>query len=298
MTSIIKKILYCLILNFICVIQTFAGTISVNAYNAPTVFSNKILQTVNVSIVANKFWRLTVYPISKQIDNQSNSNYSLPLSRLELTDAGGNPMVTFGGGKVGNYDSYKTNGLNNFNLNFNITTSENDRPGSYLIGLEFILFDSQGHQSEAYFPLRFQKEEIAFVDFSEQVTHLQLDKDKILQKGVTQDLVTPLSVYVKSNKNWKLYIKRATVLPNSKVTYYTKPLSADNSITLNNTDIYTKMDNNTYLIARGSATFNNFTNTLDKKIINMDYMVKGPEDDFLQVGSESNDFQYILETED
>jgi hypothetical protein len=146
--------------------------------------------------------------------------------------------------------------------------------------------------------LRFQKEEISSIEFSENPTRLELDKEKILKKGVTQNISTPLTVSIKSNKNWKLYLQKTNINPASKVTYYIKPLYADASITLNNSSSYTKMDNNTYLIASGKATFNDNSNTLDKKFLTMSYMIKGPENELLPVGSESNLFQYSLKTED
>ncbi|MCI1272904.1 MAG: hypothetical protein LKG27_00520 [Clostridiaceae bacterium] len=295
----LKKFIYILIIYFLAIGQSFATQLTITPIGTPTGFSNKISQSINLAIDADSNWRMEVYILSPEIINQNNFAYSLPINRLEITKANGTPIILFNSGiKVAKINSNDIGGVNNFNLSLNTTTFENDRPGYYSTEICFVLID-KGHKMDLeVYNLRFQKEEISSIEFSENPTRLELDKEKILKKGVTQNISTPLTVSIKSNKNWKLYLQKTNINPASKVTYYIKPLYADASITLNNSSSYTKMDNNTYLIASGKATFNDNSNTLDKKFLTMSYMIKGPENELLPVGSESNLFQYSLKTED
>ena len=81
--------------------------------------------------------------------------------------------------------------------------------------------------------------------------------------------------------------------------YFVKTLNGgDNSIEYIQTNEYAQMNPNQILLAKGKSTINPITNTFDKKIINIDYLIKGPEDKFIPAGMTTEQFEYRLEMED
>lgn len=288
-----KNFIYIFIFYIICIVNVNAATITINPNLLPIESGNTISQPVNVTISGASNWYINVVTIG---DIYNTTGSYIPLSHVNIFGQDGTLISNLLNSYYIPYPMNKV-GSNNFNLNFSLTTDDSDRPGIYSKYIAINLYDNGNLADIAFFNLKFNKNEISSVEFSENTTRLSLDKDKILQKGVTQDLNTPLTVYVKSNKDWKLYIRKSTITPNSKITLYIKTMTSDSSIKLDNASGYTKMDTNTYLIASGKATFNDTTRILDKKFITMDYMVKGPDNEFLPVGSESDNIQYILETE-
>lgn len=125
-----------------------------------------------------------------------------------------------------------------------------------------------------------------------------MDKENILQKNTQQNLKMPLILYITSNKDWKLYVKRNTndINANLKITPYIKIISADKTINPNLSTNFTILNSDEMLVASGKATFNDLIKKLDKQFINLDYLIKGPKDTFLKSGSKLEEFEYRLET--
>jgi hypothetical protein len=293
-----RVLLFYIIYVILFTLPSFAGGIKVEQFASPIKLANRVSQPINLTLATNGRWRLLIQALEPQIYNQGKYNYAIPITRMELAEASGVPISNFSAGKIIEINSSQLNGMNSINLALNVATYDNDRPGFYSTDIKFSLIDESNTVTEAVYNLRFTKDEICSLDFSNQILNLKLDKDKILQNGFTQHLQNHLMVYVKSNKDWKLYIKKQPNSKNNVLTYSVKPLYADNSINLNQANDYTLMKDNSVLLASGKATFNDSIQSLDKKLINIDYMVKGPDNSFIPAGRQSEDFQYILQTED
>lgn len=275
-----------------------AGAIKVQTFGSPINLINKISQPVNISILNSSTWKILIQALEPSILNQNNPNYSIPLTRLELAELGGNPISAFSNGKVIELASSAMNNINNLNLAFNLLTFENDRPGIYDIDVRFSLVDENRQVTEDVCCLRFIKEEISKIEFSKKIVNLEIDKDKSLQKNFVQNLPTPLCLYVSSNKNWKLYVRKIPDNNPEKINVSFRVVGADKAVNYNRAEYVELADNNLVLVASGKATFNDVANILDKKIINIDYIVKGPENQIMKAGSRLKEFEYRLETED
>lgn len=291
-----KKILYFVIINFILLTMPVrAGPLRVTNFSSPTVFANRISQPINIIFSSEGNWKLLVQPIENRIFNQNN-NYSLPISRLELAELGGNPIVNFDVGKIIELKSGTSCGINNLNLALNLTTFDNDRPGYYLTDIKFTLIDKNSIVAEDIYNLGFMKKEISSIEFANRITNISIDKDKVLQKNFTQHISNPIGLYVSSNKDWKLYVRKMYGKTNT-YSYLVKVLGADPAIKCNSCGDYVLLNDNPVLLASGKATINDTMNKLDKMFINIDYLIKGPEDKIVPAGSCTEEFEYKLETE-
>lgn len=299
MDLISKLLLYSIMASFIFFlpISVHAGTLRVEKFSMPIKLANKISQPINLSFMATGNWKLIVQSLDNRITNQDYPNCALPITRLELAQMSGTPITNFDTGKTIEIKSGDLLGVNNLNLALNTITYDSDRPGNYVADIKFTLIDKNSIVAEDIYSLRFMKDEITKMDFSNRITHLKIDRDKILQKNSTQNLPTPLGLYISSNKDWKLYIRKLSNSSDKKLSYFVKVLGGDQSINYNQTPQYIPMTNNPILLASGKATINNVMNCLDKKLINIDYMIKGPENEFIPAGSRSEEFEYRLETE-
>jgi len=299
MDLLYKRILY-LIFGLILSFSTSADAISlkVEKFSSPIKLANKVSQPINLSFTAEGNWKLLVEALDSQVRNQDNPNYSIPITRLELAALGGNPIAYFDAGKVIEIKSGGSVGINNINLALNVISHDCDRPGNYVADVKFTIIGQNAATSEDIYSFRFRQEEIASIVFSNRVLNLSIDKSKILQKGSKQNLPMPLGMYISSNKNWKLYVRKIPDSKNTELSYSVKVLGGDQAINFNTTNEYIPMNENPILLASGKSTINDTMNCLDKKLINIDYQVKGPDDKFISSGSKSEDFEYRLETED
>lgn len=296
MDLLYKKLLYFMVINiFLLTLPVMAGSLRVTNFSSPISFANKVSQPINIIFSSQGNWKILVQAIEPQVFNQ-NSNYSLPITRLELAELGGNPIVTFDVGKIIELKSGTSCGINNLNLALNLTTFDNDRPGYYITGIKFTLIDKNSVVAEDIYNLGFMKNEISSIEFANRVTNVSIDKDKILLKNFTQRLSNPVGVYVSSNKDWKLYVKKMYGKTNT-YSYLVKVLGADPSIKCNSSGDYVLLNDNSVLLASGKATTNDTMNRLDKRFINIDYMIKSPENKIVPAGSCTEEFEYKLETE-
>lgn len=299
MKIILKRIFYILfIFALYTQIVVYADTLKVEKFSTPIKIANKISQPVNISFATSGKWKLFVESMDSQIHNQENPGYSIPITRLELAELGGRVISNFDTGKVLEATSGIIGGVNSVNIALNSIIFDSDRAGDYIADLKFTLKNLDNNTTtEEFYNFRFTQDEIAKIDFTNKVVNLKLDKDKILQKNSSQNLLTPVGLYVSSNKDWKLYIRSLADNKDKNLRYFMKVLGGDPSINYNLTSDYIPITENTIFIASGKATTNNTLNYLDKKLINIDYMVKGPEDKFIKAGSKSTEFEYRLETE-
>lgn len=297
------KLLFQKTLLIICVlllssIPVFAGTLTVQSFASPIKLANKISQPISINFATDGAWKLLVESLDNRAVNQDNPRYFIPMTKVELAEVGGNPISNFDLGKTIEIKNGETYGINNFNLALNAALSDNDRPGSYVADIKFTLFNKNAVVAEEIFCFRFRQEEISSIEFSQKVINLQMDKEKVLEKNCSQNIPNPLGIYIRSNKDWKLYMSRVSFSKDSGINYYFKVLGGDSSITLNSTNDYIFLNSTPILVASGKSTINESMNYLDRKLINIDYKVKGPENDLLPVGSFSEDFEYRLVTED
>lgn len=279
---------------------TFAGSnLQIQKFSNPIKIPNKISQPINVTFATEGNWKLFAEPLDNQIRNIENSNYTLPITRLEVAQMGGAPISHFEMGKSYEIKNGFSAGVQNLNLALNIINFDADYPGSYITDIKFTLMNNDSVMAEEIYTLRFNQEAIASVDFSNQNINLKLEKEKILKKNSSQNLLNPFSVYLSCNKDWKLFLRGTQNDNNKNLRYFVKTLNGgDSSIEYMTTNEYIPMTQNQILLAKGKSTINQMSNSLDKKIINIDYMVKGPEDRFIPAGSTTEQFEYVLETED
>ena len=299
MKSINKKILY-IAMGLALTVYTpaNAGTLQVTKYSQPITIMNKVSQPINLSFAADGNWKVLVEPLDSQIRNLDNPNYTLPINRLELAEMNGTPISNFNYGSVLEVKNGNTPGISNLNLSLNIIRSDADYPGNYVTDVKFTLLNNNNLIAEDVYTLRFTQEDIASIDFSRRMMSLKLDKEKILQKNSSQNLQTPFGLYIASNRNWKLYVRNLSNNQDKSLKYFMKVLGGgDDTMCLNQASEYIPITDLPILIASGKSTINTMMNTLEKKIINIDYMVKGPEDTFIPAGSKTEEFEYRLETE-
>lgn len=276
----------------------FAGTLTVQNFASPIKFANKISQPISINFASDGVWKLLVESLDSRVVNQDNPRYFIPMTKIELAEVGGNPISNFDLGKTIEIKNGENYGVNNFNLALNAALADNDRPGNYVADIKFTLFNKNVVVAEEIFCFRFRQEEISSIEFSQKVINIQVDKEKVLEKNCSQNIPNPLGIYIRSNKDWKLYISRVSFAKDSGINYYFKTLGGDSSVSLNSTNDYIFLNSIPILVASGKSTICESMNCLDRKLINVDYKVKGPENDLLPVGSFSEDFEYRLVTED
>lgn len=299
MNLLLKRISYiAIVLIFLLQIEAQATSLRVEKFSMPIKLANKISQPLSLSFSADGNWRLLAQVLDSRITNQDNPSYSIPITRLELAQLGGTPISNFDTGKIIEIKSGDVNGTNNMNLALNMINFDSDRPGNYVADVKFTLIGEDSTVAEDIYSFRFTKDEIASIDFSNRVTRLSFDKDKMLQKGSTQNLLSPVGVYVSCNKDWKLFARRISGTKDTTLDYFIKVLGGDQSVNCNVTSEYIHMTESPVLVATGKCTINDSMNCLDKKLINIDYQVKGPADKFIPAGSRSEEFEYSLETQD
>ncbi len=280
----------------------FANNLHFEKISQSQKFGNKIMQQVNLSFYSNSPWKLYAQVLDLNIQNQTYPNYYIPLSRFEISNLGQIPFNNFENSKqveIKNSDN-TSNGVNNLNFNFAINTQDIDRPGFYTCDIKFTLVDNnQNIIAQNIYNYNFEIDEITKIEFSNQFINLKIDKENILQKNAQQNLKMPVTLYITSNKDWKLYVKRRTNDINNslKITPYIKILNTQNEIVTNlNNNFTCLLNNDEVLVASGKATFNDAIKKLDKQFINLDYLIKGPKDTFLKSGSKLEEFEYRLET--
>lgn len=297
MKLLFKKV-FIILISAAMTLPASASGIKVDTFTMPVKTANRIFQPLNISISADGTWKIFVESLDSQIRNQNNPNYFIPVNRLELTESGGSPIGYFDAGKIIEISNSSAIGLNYLNLALNLISFDSDRPGNYLLDVKFTLQDEGSNISECVYTFRFSKEEISSIELSQRGVHLSIDKDKILRKNSSQNLKTPLGIYVSSNKDWKLFVRKLSDTNSEALKTFVKVIGGDSSIDCNMTNDYIPMENNLILLATGKATINDRMNTLDKKIINIDYLIKGPEDKFIPAGSQREEFEYRLQTEE
>lgn len=299
-----KKLLFLLILSLLVIIPHQCATamnLNIDRYSQSVKMHNKVIQPLTMNFVANSPWKLVVCPLDSNFRNIDNSMNSLPLSRLEISQLNGIPLLRMESGKE--YEIQKSQNSGNISLNFilNIALFDSDYPGAYLSDLKFTLINTLDNSiiGEDIYNLRFLQDSIAKIEFQTNNLTLQLNKDKILKKNSSQNLSTPFGIYVSSNKNWKLYLKGPETNNEKTLKYLFKVLpSTDSLVECIPSLEYRPVKQEKVLIAKGKATINPMTNNLEKKIVNIDYMVRGPEDKYIPSGSSTDEFEYILESED
>lgn len=288
-------ILICLDLNS----QAIAGTIKIDRFSPPINLENRILQPLNINILSEGNWKIQIQPLENRIINQDNPNYSIPITRLELQQQNGIPVTNFNAGKVYEINSFQNNNSNNVNLSISTKYFNNDRPGTYSTDIKVTLIDTNNIPTEEFYNLRFKIDEKASLEFLQKTSFIKLTKEQILRKGSTQNLDNLVGIYVSSNKDWKLYMTKIPNENDDKLKYLLKVIGEDSSINYkNNTDYIPIFNNQKILLATGKATFNDSIQNLDKKLINIDYILKTPENEYLQPGNYTSDFEYKLETEE
>ena len=298
MESISKRVLY-LAMGFALTAYSMAnaGTLQVTKYSQPITVMNKVSQPINLSFVADGNWKILVEPLDSQIRNLDNPSYTLPINRLELAEMNGTPIANFNYGSVLEVKNSNIPGVNNLNLALNMLRSDADYPGNYVTDVKFSLYNNNNLIAEDVYSLRYTQEDIASVEFSRRMMSMKIDKDKVLQKNSKQNLPAPFGLYVSSNRNWKLYVRNLTNDPDKSLKYFMKVMGGgDDTITLNQSE-YIPITSVPIMIASGKSTINQMMNNLEKKIINIDYMVQGPENTFIPAGSKTEEFEYRLETE-
>ena len=283
---------------YITYLPASASAIRIDTLSMPIKTSNRLLQPINIAISADGTWKLFVEALNNQIINQDHPNYFIPLSRVELSELNGSPIAQFNTGKVIEVFAPSPTAINNMNLSLNLLSSDCDRAGDYSLDIKFTLVDGNSNTSDYVYTFRFNNEEISSIDFTEKAVNLSLDRNKILAKNASQNLNTPLGIYVSSNKDWKLFVRKASSNDEANIKTFVKTLGGDSSISCNTTNEYISINGNPILLASGKATINNYSNLLDKKLINIDYMVRGPKDKFIPAGSYNEELEYLLQTED
>lgn len=292
------KILVLFIFIFILQVRAIAGSLTVQNFSSPIKIANKISQSVNINFVSDGVWKLLVESLDNRAVNQDYPQYSIPINRIELAEVGGNPIANFDSGRIIEIKNGQNIGTTNFNLALNAALVDSDRPGNYVADVKFTLFNQNAIVAEEIFCFRFRQEEISSIEFSQNVISHTLDKEKSLEKNCSQNIPTPLGLYISSNKDWKLYVRKISDSNDNNLKYYFKVIGGDSTISLNKSSEYVFLNYNPILVASGKSTINTAMNCLDKKLITMGYMIKGPEQDFIPVGSYSDDIEYRLETED
>jgi hypothetical protein len=264
----------------------------------PLKILNKVSQPINLSFAATGDWKIIVEALDGQVRNLDHPNYTLPITRLEIGDVSGTPISHFEIGRTYEIKNGGTLGVNNLNLALNLILFDGDYPGNYVADVKFTLLDKNAIVAEDVFTLRIMQDEIASIDFSKSLVNLSIDKDKVLANNSSQNLPMPLGLYISSNKDWKLYIRKINNSADKTFKYFVKILpSGDSSINCNSTNEYIAMQESPILLASGKATINQMMSTLDKKLLNIDYKIQGPENNFIPAGSKSEEFEYRLETE-
>src|SRR5574344_2590994 len=276
MKIFIKIVLTLFLIIFISPV-TFCAGIQVTQFFPANSSSERITIPVNISLLAQGNWILQILPLEQYIFNQN--GYRMPITNFSLFVLGKSQETIFSQNTPIQILSSQVYGMNNINLMFSLKPQENYRAGNYSTDIKITLIDSNHVVTEKVFNLKFSIPEKSYISFSNQTLRLSMEKSKILQKKSEQHLVSPLVVYVKSNSNWKLYIKKTGNTENSKLKFQIKPLSADEGIVLYKNDYVQMTDTNTELLASGKATFNDLNQSLDTKSINIDYKINGPEND-------------------
>lgn len=176
-------------------IVVYADTLKVEKFSTPIKIANKISQPVNISFATSGKWKLFVESMDSQIHNQENPGYSIPITRLELAELGGRVISNFDTGKVLEATSGIIGGVNSVNIALNSIIFDSDRAGDYIADLKFTLKNLDNNTTtEEFYNFRFTQDEIAKIDFTNKVVNLKLDKDKILQKNSSQNLLTPVAM--------------------------------------------------------------------------------------------------------
>ncbi len=297
--KIIFKVIFLLLLWIFCNQIIFANNLKIEKFATPIKIPNKISQPINLSFATDGNWKLLAEPLDNQIRNIDNPNYTLPITRLEVAEMGGAPISHFDIGKSYEIRNGNSLGVNNMNLALNVVNFDCDYPGNYITDIKFTLMNNNSVVAEEIYTFRFMQDTISSIDFSQRIVNLSIDKNKILQRNSAQNLANPLGLYICSNKNWKLYMRSTSNNNDKSLKYFVKVLGGtDSTLTYNQTNEYIPLQNTPIFLASGKSTINQMANTLEKKLLNIDYMVKGPEDNFIPAGSRSEEFEYRLETED
>lgn len=275
-----------------------AGTLQVTKFSNPIKVMNKISQPINLSFAAEGNWKVLVEPLDNQIRNLDNPNYTLPINRLEIAEMSGMPIANLNYGSVLEVKNGNIAGISNLNLALNVISSDADYPGNYVTDVKFTLMNNNNLIAQDVYTFRFTQEDIATIDFSKKMVNLKFDKENILRNNSSQNLPSPFGLYVSSNRDWKLYVRNLTNDNDKSLKYFMRVIgSGDDSMTLNQSSEYIPITDVPVLIASGKSTINQVMNLLEKKMINIDYMVKGPNDTFIPSGSKTKEFEYKLETE-
>ena len=299
MKTIFKNTFYVLsVLMLYTQVVAQADTLQIEKFSTPIKMANRISQPINVTFASSGRWKLLVETMDPLVRNQENPNYSIPITRVELAELGGRVISNLDVGKILEVKTGIIPGVNSVNIALNALTSEADRAGNYVADLKFTLINLDNNTTtEGIYNFRFVEDEIAKIDFSTNVVNLKLDKEKILTKGASQNLLSPVGLYVTSNKDWKLYVRNLSSIKDTNLTYFYRVLGGDSSVNCNLTNDYVLLSDIPVLIASGKSTIDAGMNCLTKKMVNIDYKIKGPEGQFIKAGTKTTQLEYRLETE-
>lgn len=275
-----------------------ANSLEVEKFGLLTKSGDKLRQPIKVTFATSSPWKMTVRAIEPRISNLDKSSKTLPVTRLDISETSGLPLVNLDISRSYRLKQGNTTGQQSLDLYVNTLSYDGDYPGNYSVDLAFTIEQNNGNTEERIFTFRFNQPEVSSVQFDQANLNLSVSKDKVL-KNCQENLRNPFSIYIKSNKDWKLYLIGRKNDEKNVLSYHYKVVGvSDSTVNYTNCGEYLPMKDTKMLIAEGKSTLNEASHQLMSKVINMDYLVKGANGGIIPSGSISADFEYILETEE
>lgn len=290
MTGFLKTIFFV----FLFFVSPLAHAADLNVASCtPAQYINKTtLQNIKIDFECNGDWKIILMPLNQIFFNTLNTNKTIPINRLSVKDNKEIEQKDLQPEKLliiaqGNDFGHKT-----LNFTLKIINFDSDYPGDYLGDLKFTLVTNTGEIDRIY-ALRFNQPLIQDLKSDEQLLNVNIQEDDVFKKAQTHYLTHPTTLYVKSNKEWKLCLVAPKTNDNLK--YFLKIISKPENSQSNFDKEYLELQDNQLTLLSGKETLDKQTGQLKSQIVRINYMIKTPQNEFLESGHIQKPIEYCLD---
>lgn len=250
------------------------------------------LQDINISFVCEGNWKIILTPLNQYFMNTLNPEKIIYINRLTVKDDKENYIENLQPSRSVVVAQGVNSGQTSINRVLKIINFDADYPGDYIGDLKFTLVTDKGELDRIY-TLRFNQPVIQNLKSDEQQLNINVQEEDVFKKGASHYISHPETVYIESNREWKLYLYSPKTNDNFK--YFFKLVSKSESIISPYDKDFQELKEDRIIIASGKATVDGVSSKLKAQAVKINYMIKSPQDDYLESGQFQRPVEYSLD---
>ncbi|EKE03775.1 MAG: hypothetical protein ACD_20C00152G0002 [uncultured bacterium] len=252
---------------------------------------NTTIQNISLNFITDSSWQILVSPVDACLRNSYYPAKNVSLERLLIENNRGVQLNLPKLNKPVILDSGTETGSINRQYILRYKNSDADYPGLYTGSLQFTLISGSGTEMDIY-SLSIEQPVEQKIIAESNIVNLDIKSTNILKKGFMQESELPTKLYVRSNTEWKLVLKKNNY--NDFINLKFKVLSVpDNCRTQYNSD-YFDLPNGNFVIMEGNPTLDASGKGVEAKMLEINYQIKTKDGQILPAGPFQFDAYYTL----